>query len=37
MQGVPLARQKRYLFGEQRWDRYFWWVDGTPAASVHHI
>ena len=25
-----------YLFGELRWDRYAWWVDGTPVASAYH-
>ena len=27
----------RYLFGELRWDRYVWRIDGTPTASVYHI
>ncbi len=27
---------RRYLFGELRWDRYAWWVDGTPVASAYH-
>ncbi len=25
-----------YLFGELRWDRYAWWVDGTLVASAYH-
>ena len=29
-------RASEYLFGELRWDRYAWWVDGTPVASAYH-
>ena len=34
---APLVPGPRpYLFGELRWDRYAWWVDGTPVASAYH-